>query len=61
MISEQGTVRFFHADGILYLAAEFDDSLLIAAGEKDGDDLYHGDCFELFLKPAGHPVYWEIC
>ena len=60
VISEQGSVRFFHEDGILYLAAEFDDSFLIAAGEEDGDDLYHGDCFELFLKPAGHFFYWEI-
>ena len=59
-ISERGTVRFFHAAGILYVAAEFDDSFLVAAGGQDGDDLYHGDCFELFLKPAGQPSYWEI-
>ena len=60
ILMENGTVRFFHADGILYLAAEFKDSFLITAGEKDGDDLYHGDCCEIFIKPAGESFYWEV-
>lgn len=60
ILMENGTIRFFHADGILYLAAEFDDSFLIVAGEKDGDDLYHGDCCEIFIKPSGESFYWEV-
>lgn len=60
ILSEQGTVRFFYADGTLYLAGEFDDSIIVTSGKKDGDDLYHGDCCEVFIKPVGQPFYWEI-
>ena len=60
VLLEKGACRFFYADGTLYLSAEFADSLIVTAGDKDGDDLYHGDCCEIFIKPAGQPFYWEI-
>jgi len=60
ILREEGSCRFLCANGNLYLSAEFDDSFLITSGEKDGDDLYHGDCCEIFIKPSGQPFYWEI-
>lgn len=59
-LQESGFCRFLIEDGMLYVAAEFDDAVIAAAGEKDGDDLYHGDCCEIFIKPAGQPFYWEM-
>ncbi len=60
ILREKGTCRFFSAQRTLYLVAKFDDSCLAPFGEKDGDDLYHGDCCEIFIKPVGQPFYWEI-
>ncbi len=60
ILREEGSCRFFYVEGALYFTVEFDDSFLITSGEKDGDDLYHGDCCEIFIKPVGQPFYWEI-
>lgn len=59
-VQEKGTCRFMIENGMLYVTAKFDDAIIAAAGEKDGDDLYHGDCCEVFIKPLGRPYYWEI-
>jgi hypothetical protein len=45
----------------LYVRADFEDSDILAKGDKDGLEHYLlGDVLEVFLKPADRSWYWEI-
>lgn len=48
-------------DKHLYIAAEFEDTDILAYGEKNDDPHYKlGDVFEVFIKPQFSDWYWEI-
>ena len=57
---ESGRVQVAWDESALYLAVHFEDSDVVAEGEKD--QLHHyqmGDVVELFLRPADSTWYWE--
>lgn len=54
-------VRLAWDDEALYVAAEMTDAELRAFGTKHNDQLWDGDVFEMFLKPAvDRPAYYEF-
>ena len=58
---EGGQVQFAWDKEYFYLAATFEDSDIVAKGDKD--QLHHyqlGDVCELFLKPGDKIWYWEL-
>lgn len=60
-LEEVGKVRFAWDDEYFYLAADFEDSDIIAQGQEDEMHHYrYGDLCELFLKPSNQTYYWEL-
>ena len=58
---EGGSVCFAWNKAGLYVAAELEDSELIAQNHHDEQLHYQfGDVFELFIKPANDTYYWEM-
>ena len=60
-LGEPGTVRLAWDERFLYLAADFQDSDVVAEGAAD--NLHHyqfGDGGELFLRPEDQSWYWEL-
>ncbi len=60
-LTEGAKVQLAWDDDYLYLAAELDDSDVVA--EVDEDNAHHyrsGDVLELFLRPPGKRHYWEL-
>ncbi len=60
-LQEKGHVKFAWDEDYFYLAADFEDSDLIAQGKEDEMHHYkYGDLCELFLKPKDQSYYWEL-
>jgi hypothetical protein len=60
-LQERGHVKFAWDEEYFYLAADFEDSDVLAQGTQDQMHHYsYGDVCELFLKPAGQSYYWEL-
>ena len=60
-LQERGYSKFAWDENYFYVAAELEDSDLIAQGSEDEMHHYrYGDVFELFLKPANQSYYWEL-
>jgi hypothetical protein len=60
-LREQGRCNLFIQNGRLHITAVFEDSDVVAKGEKDGDEHYRlGDCGEIFIQQDGAANYWEI-
>jgi len=58
---EAGRARLAWDDEYLYLGIEFDDSDVVAEGERDGQMHFQfGDLVEFFIQPAGYTWYWEL-
>jgi hypothetical protein len=58
---EHATVQFAFDDEHLYLAVRSDDRDVVQELERDQQHHYTaGDVVELFIKPLGHPAYWEF-
>ena len=58
---ERGKVYFMYDDVNLYVAAYMDDRDVMQWGKEDQGNLCStGDLFEVFLKPADSPSYWEL-
>ena len=60
-LEESGQVQFAWDKEYFYLAVTFEDSDIVAEGDKD--QLHHyklGDVCELFLKPGNKIWYWEL-
>ena len=60
-MQEGGEVRLAWNEEFLYVAIQYQDSDLVAEGDRD--QLHHylmGDLAEVFLKPAGNTWYWEL-
>lgn len=56
-----GTVRLAWDNHYLYVAVNFEDSDIVAEGERDQLKHYEfGDLLELFLHPADQTWYWEL-
>jgi hypothetical protein len=61
ILQESGQVQFAWDEEYFYLAADFEDSDIIAQGMRDQMHHYqYGDVCELFLKPADETYYWEL-
>jgi hypothetical protein len=61
ILKEQGNVRLAWDAANLYVLAEFEDSDIIALGDKNDMPHYRmGDTCEIFIKPADQPWFWEI-
>lgn len=60
-IKENGEVQLAWDDNYLYLGVLFEDSDILAEGDKDQMHHYQlGDVCELFLKPENQTYYWEL-
>ena len=58
---EAGEVMLSYDDDFLYIAIWFQDSDLVAEGDKDQQKHYAlGDVCEIFLKPFNETWYWEL-
>lgn len=58
---ERASVRFAWDESGLHVAAELEDSCLIAINRKDEQLHYEcGDVLELFVKPLNEPYKWEM-
>jgi len=58
---EKGEVRYAWDAHYFYVAARFEDSDLVAEGERDGLPHFQlGDVLEIFLKPVNDTYYWEM-
>ena len=54
-------VRFAYDKEYFYVAATLTDEDIVQFDDQPQQHSYKsGDAFELFLKPAGQPYYWEI-
>ena len=61
LLQESRQVRFAWDEEYFYLAAEFEESDIVAQGKKNEIHHYqYGDLCELFLKPAARRYYWEL-
>src|SRR3989339_1009008 len=61
ILQEKGQVKFAWDENYFYVAAEFEDSDLVAQGSEDEKHHYrYGDVCELFLKPKDQSYYWEL-
>jgi hypothetical protein len=61
ILQETGKVRFAWDDDYFYVAADFQDSDIVAQGREDQMHHYkYGDLCELFLKPTNESYYWEL-
>ena len=60
-VQEGGEARFAWDEENLYLGIRYTDSDVVAEGsEKNALHFQMGDVAELFLKPLGNTVYWEL-
>ncbi len=58
---EGGKVYFMYDNKNLYIASYMDDRDVMQWGKEDQGNLCStGDLFEVFLKPADSPSYWEL-
>ncbi len=61
VLEEPGEVRLAWDEKYLYVGVKYVDSDIVADGTED--QLPHfqlGDLCEIFLRPEGHPWYWEL-
>lgn len=60
-LTENGKTLLAWDENYFYVAVEFEDSDILAKGDKDDMPHYKlGDVCEVFLKPAQESFYWEI-
>lgn len=60
-LNEVGTLKMLHSDKYWYVAADMEDSDVVAQGKCDQQHLYTmGDIIEVFLKPVNDTYYWEM-
>lgn len=58
---EGARLKFAWDENYFYLAADLDDTDLVAENGQDQQEHYRfGDVCELFLKPVNHSWYWEL-
>lgn len=60
-LHEGGEIRFLWNSQYLFVMGNMEDSDIVQECDGDNQHLYKsGDVMEVFVKPSGQPLYWEL-